>query len=189
MRRLGEADAAALRWTRTRLSQLETLYTLRDGSGSEHVIATLRWGGAPTDLETADGRWLLTQRGWWIQRALIEPETAADGAMPFAIMRDWRRRWRLARMDGTEVRWRAASPASSNWICESRAGERLILITVEEANSQLGIDDPLDVRGQVALAESELSQPDTALIVSVGWYLLLVARTLSRVTSSVGLGG
>jgi hypothetical protein len=189
MRRLGEADAVALRWTRTRLSQLETLYILRDGSGSEHVVATLRWGGAPTDVETADGRWLLTHRGWWIQRALVEPETAAHGATPFAITCDWRHRWRLARIDGTAVRWRAASPASTNWMCESRAGEPLILIAVEEASSQPGVDDPLDVRGQVALAESELSQPDTALIVSVGWYLLLVARTFSRITSSIGLGG
>jgi hypothetical protein len=63
------------------------------------------------------------------------------------------------------------------------------MITVEEANSRPAIDDPLAVRGQVALAESELGQPDAALIVSVGWYLLLVARTLSRVTSSIGLGG
>jgi hypothetical protein len=189
MRDLREADTAALRWTRTRLSQLETLYTLRDGSGSEHVIARLRWGGTPTDLETADGRWLLTHRGWWIQQALIEPESAAHGGTPFAIRRDWRRRWPLARMDGTEVRWRAASPASSNWMCESRAGERFILITVDEASSQQDVDDPLDVRGRVALALSELSQPDTALIVSVGWYLLLVARTLSRVTSAIGLGG
>jgi hypothetical protein len=147
MRNLREADAARLRWTRTRLSQLETLYTLRDGSGSERVIATLRWGGAPTDLETADGRWLLTHRGWWIQKALVEPETAAHGTTPLAITRDWRRRWRLARIDGTEVRWHAASPASANWVCESRAGERLILITVEEASSQPSIEDPLDVRG------------------------------------------
>jgi hypothetical protein len=91
-------------------------------------------------------------------------------------------------MDGAEVRWRAAGPASANWVCESRAGERLILIAVEEASSQPGIDDPLGARGQVALAESELSQVDTALIVCVGWYLLLMARTLSRVTSSIGLG-
>jgi hypothetical protein len=189
MRILREADAAALRWTRSRLSQLETLYTLRDGSGSGHVIARLRWGGAPTDLETTDGRWLLTHRGWWIQQAFIEPVKEAHGATPFASRRDWRRRWPLPRMDGTEVRWRAAGPASANWVCESRAGERLILIAVEEASSQLGIDDPLDVRGQVALAKSELSQPDTALIVGVGWYLLLVARTFSRVASSIGLGG
>jgi hypothetical protein len=189
MRNLREADAAALRWTRTHLSQLESVYTLRDGSGGDHVIAKLRWGGTPTDLETADGRWQLTHRGWWIQKLLVEPETAAHGATPFATTRDWRRRWRLTRMDGTDVRWRAASPASTNWVCESRAGERLILVAVEEANSQQGIDDPLDVRAQVALAESELSQVDTALIVSVGWYLLLVARTLSRATSSIGLGG
>jgi hypothetical protein len=81
-----------LRWTWTRLSQLETLYTLRDGSGSEHIIAKMRWGGTPTDLETADGRWLLTQRGWWIQRVLAEPEAPVNGATPFAITRDWRRR-------------------------------------------------------------------------------------------------
>jgi hypothetical protein len=53
-------------------------------------------------LETADGRWLLTHRGWWIQRMLIEPETAAHDATPFAITRDWRRRWWLVRMDGTD---------------------------------------------------------------------------------------
>jgi hypothetical protein len=183
MRTLREAEDATLCWTRIWLSSRETHYILRDGSGSEHVVATVRWGGTPTELETAEGRWLLRQRGWWLQRVFVAPEIADTGATPFTLTRDWRRRWRLARRDRTAVCWHAAKLASANWVCDSQAGERLMLITVKEASSQPGIEEALDVRGRVSLSASERTRTDAAFTVSVGWHLLLLDRVLS------GLGG
>src|SRR5262245_2275739 len=80
-------------------SLLESVCTLGDGSEDGGAVAIVRWGGEPTALETAAGRWFLTQRGQWIQRVVVEPETAADGVGPFTIRRDWRHRWRLQRAD------------------------------------------------------------------------------------------
>src|SRR5262245_11828919 len=87
MKRLDEADTEALHWMRTHPSPRESIYTL--GDGSEDAIAIVRWGGEHTALETADGRWFLTQRGLWIQRVVVAPETAADGVGAFSVRRDW----------------------------------------------------------------------------------------------------
>jgi hypothetical protein len=180
MKRLGQADIEALHWTRTRPSLRESVYTLGDGSEDGGSIAIVRWEGELVALETADGRWFLRQRGLWIQRVLVEPETAADGVGAFSVRRDWLHRWWLKRADGTRLQWRWAGLASMNWVCEDAAGDQLAYVTVSELHSQRGVASPLEVEGQVTVAASMAPWPEAAFILSAGWYLLLVARLYSH---------
>ena len=180
MKRLGEVDTKELYWTHTLPSLLESVYLLRDGTEERDAIATVRWGGQPTVVETADGRWFLTQHGLWIQRVLVEPKTPADGVGSFSVRRDWRHRWRLQRADGARLQWRWASLASVNWVCEDAVGDLLAYVTVSELNNRPAVHSPLEVEGQVMMAARMASWPEAAFILSVGWYLLLVARLYSH---------
>jgi len=182
MKRLGEADTKELYWTRTLPSLLESVYTLRDGPEDGDVIAIVRWGGEPTVLETDDGRWFLTHRGMWIQRVLIEPEIHSDGTDSFSVRRDWRHRWRFQRADGAGLRWRWAGLASLNWVCEDAVGDLLAYVTVSELNNRPAVHSPLEAKGQVMVAARIAPWPDAAFILSVGWYLLLMARLYSEVS-------
>jgi hypothetical protein len=179
MKRLGEANIEALHWKRTQPSLRESVYTLSDGSEEGESIALVRWGGAPTALETADGRWFLTPRGLWIQRVLVAPETAADGVGVFSVRRDWLHRWWLTCADSARLHWRWAGLASVNWVCVDAAGDQLAYVTVSEQHSQPGVNNPLEVEGQVTVAASMASRPEAAFILSVGWYVSLVARLYS----------
>jgi hypothetical protein len=163
---------------RTHPSPRESVYTL--GDGSEDAIAIVRWGGEHTALETVDGRWFLRQRGLWIQRMIVAPETAVDGVGAFNVRRDWLHRWWLARADGSRLQWRWAGLATLNWICEDAAGDQLAYVTVSEQHSQRGADNPLEVEGQVAVAARMARWPEAAFVLSVGWYVLLVARLYSH---------
>jgi hypothetical protein len=186
MKRLDEADTEALHWTRTHTSLRESVYMLCDDSEDGGSIAIVRWGGEPTVVETADGRWFLTQRGLWIQRVVVEPETAADGVGAFSVRRDWLHRWWLTRADGARLHWRWAGLATLNWVCQDAAGDQLAYVTVTEQHSQRGVDNPLEVEGQVALAACMARWSEAAFILSVGWYVMLVARLYSH--SSPGGG-
>jgi hypothetical protein len=180
MKRLDEADFEALHWTCTHPSVRESIYTLGDDSEDGGSIATMRWGGDPTALETADGRWFLTQRGLWIQRVVVAPETAADGVGAFSVRRDWLHRWWLTRADGARLHWRWAGLATLNWVCVDAAGDQLAYVTVSDLHIQPGGGNPLGMEGQVTVAASMASWPEAAFILSVGWYLLLVARLYSH---------
>jgi hypothetical protein len=178
---LPEADWTALRWSRYRHIKNETFYSLRDAKSSAREVATLRWAGGDTfDVETAEGRWTLTHRGMWLQHVDVEANAADSESGAFSVKRDLRRRWRVTFPKGTTVRWRLAGLASTDWICESTSGERIVTLSVDAAPSHAGSYDPFNVRGRVSLEVAAREWLNAALILSVGWYLVVIARTFAR---------
>jgi hypothetical protein len=188
MMSLREAGEDRLQWTWAPDHRLHwVLDVAGDGIDSEHVIATLqRVEGDTTQVETAEGRWTLTHRGMWVQYVDVELDTQRRGVAPFRAQRDLRQRWRLVLANGVALRWRVAGLASADWICEREAGERLMVLRVATASDYphgaVALDSrgrppsagPYNMEGHVALTATVREWPETACILSLGWYLALI---------------
>jgi hypothetical protein len=130
----------------------------------DDVLASLRFQrGSLADAEAADHHWTFKRQGFWQPRvtvrvagsdadvAIFRPHWAGGGILEFA--------------DGRTVRLSSANFWQSEWIWQEK-DQPLILF-----KGRHGI---VKARGAVEIQPGAAGGPDAALLVLLGWYLILL---------------
>jgi hypothetical protein len=173
MKTIREAGVQPLRWTRP--SMLTRQYELVSGT---EVIGGLRWEsmfGSLATAETADGTWTFKRAGFMTPRVTVRaPGSAAD----LAVLRVGLKGDGL--LHGPERRnyqWQRTNFWRSEWAFATETGRLLV-----------GFDPDFSLLKHAATVKIEqeaLPIPDLALLVTLGWYLmLLLSEEASAVTAS-----
>jgi hypothetical protein len=156
----GGATTRELLWVQP--SARRRTYELRtDGE----VVATLRW---PKDTrahaDTANGQWTFTRRGFWHPRVTVRA-TGADADMAVFTAR-WTGTGTLDLRDGLQYHWAAANGWQSQWAWQAGDGTPFVTFTVRQ-----GL---VKVEGRVEIAPAAGALSDLAMLVSLGWYLVVL---------------
>lgn len=161
-----------LSWVR--LSSDRRAYELRVG---EEVIATLRWQkGSLAEAAAAEDHWTFKRADFWHPRVTVRtPGSDADLAIFHA---NWAGGGLLELPQGRRLRWGAANFWRSEWAWQDADGSPLVRFSGGQRHTS--------VEGHVELAPASAALPDLALLVLLGWYLLLLhARDESDSTGAI----
>lgn len=170
MRSLADVADQALVWHQT--ARLKRNFELRAG---DEVVATLRFQrGTLADAEVANMRWTFKREGFWHRRVVIRlPGSDADSG---AVQLSWRGGGTLALPDGRTVRLAAANVWRSEWIWGENHDAPLVRF--ESRQGFMRLEGHVDVLGR-ALKPEEL-----ALLVMLGWYLIVLNAEDSAAASA-----
>ena len=171
MRPIDVCRAQLLRWTQPRAGR--SAYQLwvgpqgperaerpvrAEATGTERV-AILRWQrGAQAVAEAAPGRWTFRRAGFWHPRVIVSL-AGSDRAVAVFTAR-WTGTGTLELSAGRQVHWSAAHA----WQADD--GTPLVAFT-----SRQGL---ITLEGTVALTPFAVGAPDLALLVLLGWYLVVL---------------
>jgi len=132
-------------------------------------FATLAWRPGflmlgPAEARSAEGRWLIRRRGFFREQVLV----FAEGSdVPVATLQRYWRRGVLRLEGGRELVWRRESFWSTTHRFEDMNGSAVVAFrhrfTFPRASTRVEI-------------ESSAPEGEAALLVCLGWYLLLLAR-------------
>lgn len=175
MRRIREVSDRPMRWSRPRL--LERRYTLQAG---DDLLAVLRWESlfsCQAVAETADGTWVLQRTGFFRSRVVVR---AVGSDTEVATVRaGWSGTGEIQASDHRRYRWRKAGFWSPFWFLEGEDG--LPLVEFERAF--------LRRAAAVRVQPSAGAIPDLALLVALGWYLLVLADDDAAGAAAAALAG
>jgi hypothetical protein len=152
-------------------------YELQAG---DRVVARLGKGFGIVEAEAAEGRWELKHSGLIFQKVTILPlyEPRPMGAARDTRIRvpttwvsaSWRvvltggGRWVLRTPHGRVLEWRRAGLTTPDWVCDDEAGDPLIACRLT----------PEPQLAEVQLAPAARRVPELALVLLVGWFLVVV---------------
>jgi len=168
MRSLREAVGRELAWKPRSL--FSRTHELVDESGEGEPYATLVWRPGllmrgPAEASSADGAWQFRHLGWFRAGVLV---LAADGVTRLGTLRRHWRRGVLRFEDGREFTWRRASFWSPVWRFEDANGTPVVRFRWRFSFPRGST--------RVDFESSSESVAELALLVCLGWYLVLDAR-------------
>ncbi len=159
MRPLSEVAGEELLWVQP--AARKRVHELR---ASDEVVATLSFQrGSLADAIAADGHWTFKRQGFW------HPRVTARVAGSETDLAQFRPHWMgggtLESPDGRTTRLTSANLWQTEWVWQE---SDLALIRFK------GRHGMLKANGSVAIVPEALSRPDLALLVLLGWYLILL---------------
>ena len=115
---------------------------------------------------TTDGRWRFARVGVLHQRLVIaDADTGAEVAR--MERSDWTRNGTLTLPDGKQYQWRSGGAWGSKWVWLDAAAQPLLHFR------QSGV---VRLQCAVTVEPQAASEPHLALLVALGWYLMLLTR-------------
>jgi hypothetical protein len=177
MRPISEVRDQELAWTQVGYCQGE--HELRTG---DEAVATLRWrGGSLAIAETADGCWSFGRPGY--RRSRVSVKTAGSGTEIAAFSSHWTGGGTLELAGERSFHWSPTNVWRSRWIWRGTDGEALVSLRSRQR---------LKLSGLVERAQAAAALPELDLLVTLGWYLLVMrARdsTTDAVAATAGTAG
>jgi hypothetical protein len=178
MRPIDECSASFLRWTQPRAGRCA--YQLRaeplgpeeaesvEGQGTA-LVATLRYqSSARAVAKAAAGHWTFRRSGFWHPRVSV---WAADSASAEAVFSArWTGTGTLELSVGRRMHWSAAH------VWQAEDGTPLVETTIRPGMTRL--------EGAVALSPAAACRPDLALLVLLGWYLVVLQAQDMPITTA-----
>ena len=171
MRPIDECRTQLLRWTQPRAGR--SAYQLwvgpqgperaerpvrAEATGTERV-ATVRWqSGGRAVAEAAAARWTFQRAGFWHPRVIVSLAGSESAVAVFTAR--WTGTGTLELSAGRQVHWSAAHA----WQADD--GTPLVEFTTGQGLVKL--------EGTVALTPAAMGRPDLALLVLLGWYLVVL---------------
>lgn len=173
MRSIRDVAGQELSWEPSQTAKYT--YELRAG---DEVLATLRqesrWGQRRV-AETAEGAWIFDKRGVWRPQTLILD--VGSGAEAARLARSgWSGKATLDLPSGRHYLWRATNIWRSRWEWQDTQGLSLARMTMKQGFAK--------TRGTVEIDPLAAATPDLALLVPLGWHLMLVARAEAAAASA-----
>ncbi|HZN04882.1 MAG TPA: hypothetical protein VFD06_14955 [Candidatus Polarisedimenticolia bacterium] len=173
MKTIREVGDRPLRWTRPRM--LERQYELVSGTD---VVGGLRWEsmfGSLATAETADGTWTFKRAGFVSPRVTVR---TLGSDTDLAVLRvGFKGDGLLHGPDRQTYQWQRTSFWRSEWAFATETGRLLV-----------GFDPDFSLLKHAATVKLEpeaLQNPDLSLLVTLGWYLmLLLSEEVAGVTAS-----
>ena len=169
MRPISEIAGQELLWVQPAARKRE--HELRAG---DDVVATLRFQrGSLADAEAAGGHWTFKRQGFWHPRVTVR--TAGSDTDIAVFQPRWVGGGTLEFPDGRTVRLSSANFWQSEWVWQDN--EKPLI----RFKGRHGI---VKARGAVELQPDAVASPDLAMLVLLGWYLILLHAEDSAAASS-----
>ena len=170
MRPIADVADQALVWHQT--ARLKRNFELRAG---DEVVATLRFQrGTLADAEAANVRWTFKREGFWHRRVMIR--LLGSDADSGAVQLSWRGGGTLALSDGRTIRLAAANVWRSEWIWAENQDAPLVRFKSRQGFMKL--------EGQVDVLGRGVKPDELALLVILGWYLIVLNAEDSAAASA-----
>jgi hypothetical protein len=169
VRSISETADQELLWTQPAAFQRE--HELRAG---DDVVATLRFQrGSLADAEAAGAHWTFKRQGFWQPRVTVR--TAGSDADLATFHPRWVGGGTLEFPDGHAQRLSSANFWQSEWVWQENEKP---LIRIK------GRHGLIKANGAVEITPDAANIPDTALLVLLGWYLILLHAEDSAAATS-----
>ena len=169
MRPISEVAGQELLWVQPAVRKRE--HELRAG---DDVVATLRFQrGSLADAQAAGGHWTFKRQGFWHPRVTVR--TAGSDTDIAVFQPRWVGGGTLEFPDGRTVRLSSANFWQSEWVWQEN--EKPLI----RFKGRHGI---VKARGAVELQPDAVASPDLAMLVLLGWYLILLHAEDSAAASS-----
>lgn len=161
MKKLADVADAELTWVQP--SMRKQAYELRAG---DEVVATLAWQrGSLADALADDRHWTFKRAGFWQPRVTAR---VAGSDTDIAVFRPaWMGGGTLELAGGKVLRFSAANFWHSQWVWQEPGTDTPLV----HFKSQPGL---LKTGGQVEITPAARTLPELALLVLLGWYLLIL---------------
>jgi hypothetical protein len=154
MRPIDEGIGQTLRWTQPRAGR--RAYELR---AAAEIVATLRWRAySLAEAEDISGHWTFKRAGFWHPRVIVRA-AGSDSALGTFSAR-WTGTGTLELPAGRRFHWSAAH----TWQADD--GTSLVQVASRHGFTRL--------QGTVEIAPATAGMPDLALLVLLGWYLVVM---------------
>lgn len=177
MRHISEVNGQELAWTQRSYCHGE--YELRAG---DDAVATLRWrGGSLAVGETSDGRWSFERPGY--RRSWVSVRTAGTGTEIAVFSSHWTGVGTLEMAGGRHFHWSATNLWRSRWVWREVDGTELVSLRSRQR---------LRLSGLVERSQAATALPELDLLVTLGWYLMVMRAqdsTTDAVAASAGTAG
>ncbi len=173
MRPLAEVATDELLWVQP--AARKRAHELRAGN---EVVATLTFQrGSLADAVAADGHWTFKRQGFWHPRVTAR---VAGSDTDLALFRPhWMGGGTLDFPDGRTIRLSSANLWQTEWVWQE---SELALVRFK------GRHGLLKANGSVTIVPEALTRPDLALLVLLGWYLILLyAEDAAAASSAAGV--
>ncbi len=170
MRPLSDAGGGSLEWREPQTA--ERRFELR---GGEELFATLAFKssfGTLATAETASGRWTFKRMGFLNPRVTVRAE-GAGGELAVYHPNLWRDGL-LSCADGRAYPFRPVNFWASRWAFCSPGGSPLV--TFHPGPEKPTLSDLFTSQAMVEVAPSASADPHLPLLVTLGWYLMLLHR-------------
>ncbi len=169
MRCIGEATGQELLWGRAGVRRRE--YELRAGG---EILAMLGWQrGSLAIARVANGCWSFKRAGLCHPRVTVR--TFGTDSEVATYHAGWTGRGVLELRQGRRFQWAAADFWRSQWAWQAADGSTLVRF--RNARSPGGLGGQAGQGARVEVEPAAVALPELALLVSLGWYLLvLLAR-------------
>ncbi|HXN00332.1 MAG TPA: hypothetical protein VN973_00395 [Candidatus Dormibacteraeota bacterium] len=169
MRPISEFAGQELLWIQPVVRKRE--HELRAG---DDVVATLGFQrGSLADAQAAGGHWTFKRQGFWHPRVTVR--TAGSDTDIAVFQPRWVGGGTLEFPDGRTVRLSSANFWQSEWLWQDN--EKPLI----RFKGRHGI---VKARGAVELEPDVVASPDLAMLVLLGWYLILLHAEDSAAASS-----
>jgi hypothetical protein len=136
--------------------------------GGDEVLASIRWESSwrsRATAETAEGSWSFRRQGFR-QQVVIESNWG-DAELP-TLQRSWTGKATLSFPDGHSYLWRRNGFWGIKRVWTTPEGEPLLNFTTRQGFLKTG--------GEVEIAPLAAALPELALLVTLGWYLVIMER-------------
>jgi hypothetical protein len=169
VRPIAETGGQELLWIQPAARKRE--HELRAG---DDVIATLDFNrGSLADAEAAGGHWTFKRQGFWHPRVTVRTAGSDDDLAVFHPR--WVGGGTLEFPDGRALRLSSANFWQSEWVWQ-HSDKPFIRFK--------GRHGLVKARGAVEIQPEDASRPDLAMLVLLGWYLILLHAEDSAAASS-----
>jgi hypothetical protein len=162
MRLISEVGSQELQWTQP--SVRRSAYELRAG---DEVVALLCWQkacGSLADATAGDSHWTFKRAGFWHPRVTVRvPGSDADVAIFTAR---WTGTGTLELPPERRFHWGAANAWQSQWAWQDTEGAPLVHVK--------GRHGLVKIAGQVEITPAAVALPELDLLVTLGWYLVVL---------------
>jgi hypothetical protein len=140
----------------------------------DEVVATLRFQrGSLADAEADGHHWTFKRGGFWHPRITVrQPGSDADVAV---FRPHWSGGGMLEFPDGRAIRLRSANFWQNEWVWESKDQ---VLVRIK------GRPGLIKANGAVEIPPEAVTAPDLALLILLGWYLILLFAEDSAAAAS-----
>ena len=159
MRPISEIAGQELLWIQPSARKRE--HELRAG---EDLVATLRFQrGSLADAESAGAHWTFKRQGFWQPRVTVRTAGSDDDLAVFHPR--WVGGGTLEFPDGRVVRLSSANFWQSEWVWQDNDKPVIVF---------KGRHGLIKARGAVEIQPDAIAFPDLAMLVLLGWYLILL---------------
>ncbi len=146
----------------------------------DEVLAVMRWQSSwrsGATVETAEGSWSFRRQGFW-QQVIIE--SAWGGAALPTLRRRWTGSATLSFPDGHSYLWQRNGFWGIKRVWSTVEGVPLVSLKARSGFLKTG--------GEVAIQPFAAALPELALLVTLGWYLVIMeARDAAAAASSAAI--